>query len=118
MTSISEVCVLPRLDWVRLRAGLAPLHWNANPGDKWDAGYQATAYFLDWIEGRYGDGTLRELNGKLAQRYDEKTIWTDLTGRTIKKLWKIYCAEKGKGVGGGGRTLWDDTVRYLHIHNS
>ncbi|KAI0334356.1 plant basic secretory protein [Cubamyces sp. BRFM 1775] len=77
-------------DWVRLNAGLSPPHWKREAGEKWDAGYQATAYFLDWIEGRYGDGSIRELNeGMKDKEYDEH-IFKDITGRKISKLWKLY----------------------------
>ncbi|KAF5374935.1 hypothetical protein D9758_000561 [Tetrapyrgos nigripes] len=47
-------------DFIRLKASLAPPHWNrstARPSDpskgKWDAGYEKTAYFLDWIDRKY-----------------------------------------------------------------
>jgi hypothetical protein len=81
-------------DYVRLRAGLAPPHWN--PGkreDSWDAGYAVTGYFLDWIERRYGDGTIAELNASMADvEWDEK-LFKRLTGRKIGKLWEIYWDE-------------------------
>ena len=81
---------VPIIDWVRLNAGLSPPHWKREAGEKWDAGYQATAYFLDWIEGRYGDGSIRELNeGMKDKEYDEH-IFKDVTGRKISKLWKLY----------------------------
>ena len=81
---------MPIIDWVRLNAGLSPPHWKREAGEKWDAGYQTTAYFLDWIEGRYGDGSIRELNeGMKDKEYDEH-IFKDVTGRKISKLWKLY----------------------------
>ena len=80
-------------DWVRLQAGLGPPHWKRSPGDKWDAGYEATAYFLDWIEGRYGHGTVQELNESMKDvEYDER-IFKVTTGRRVAKLWKLYCAD-------------------------
>ncbi|THV01455.1 plant basic secretory protein [Dendrothele bispora CBS 962.96] len=45
-------------DFIRLKASLAPPHWNPShrpsqgKGDKWDAGYEKTAFFLDWIDQR------------------------------------------------------------------
>ncbi|RYO91075.1 hypothetical protein DL766_003361 [Monosporascus sp. MC13-8B] len=99
-------------DFVRLRCGLAPPHWRrpGPPGDggdngapappnRWDAGYQHTAYFLDYLEGRFGEGTVRRLNEKLcAERYEEKRFWTELLGRPVKQLWQDY---RDEVLGGG-----------------
>lgn len=85
-------------DWVRLRCGLQPPHWKRDPvaAGKWDAGYQHTAYFLDYLEGRFGEGTVRRINGKLRlQRYVEDTFWTELLGGTVGKLWEDYVKEHG-----------------------
>ncbi|TFK56765.1 plant basic secretory protein, partial [Heliocybe sulcata] len=80
-------------DWVRLHADLAPPHWKREPGDKWDAGYQHTAYFLEWVEERYGAGTIRELNEAMKSKEYTDDIFRDATGRKLKKLWKLYCCE-------------------------
>ncbi|KAI0803195.1 plant basic secretory protein [Irpex lacteus] len=77
-------------DWVRLRAGHAPPHWREGHGGTWDAGYEATGYFLDWLEERYGYGTVRELNEALGQRAYDDEVFKALTGRKISKLWKLY----------------------------
>lgn len=78
------------VDYVRLRAGFIPPHWKPG-GDKWDAGYQSTAYFLGWIEERYGEGTVQELNGYQKDREWDELMFKEATGRKIGKLWKIYC---------------------------
>lgn len=53
-------------DWVRLSAGLGPPHWRRGTvPDRWDQGYERTAYFLDWLEGRFGRGTVRRINEAL-----------------------------------------------------
>lgn len=53
-------------DWVRLSAGLGPPHWRRGAvPDRWDQGYERTAYFLDWLEGRFGMGTVRRINEAL-----------------------------------------------------
>ena len=83
-------------DWVRLRAGLAPPHWIEGRGDKWDAGYESTGYFLDWMEDRYGYGTVAELNGILKDRPWDELMFKELTGRKIKKLWKLYKEHLGQ----------------------
>ncbi|KAA8573918.1 hypothetical protein EYC84_005463 [Monilinia fructicola] len=88
-------------DWVRLNADLSPPHWKKEAGGKWDAGYQHTGYFLEYLERRFGKGTVRRLNEKLRiERYEEKRFWTELCGRPVKQLWKDYSdyleAEKRK----------------------
>jgi hypothetical protein len=75
---------------VRLRAGLAPPHWVEGRGEKWDAGYQHTGFFLDWLEDRYGFGTVAELNGNLRDRPYDDALFKELTGRKVSKLWKLY----------------------------
>ncbi|KAJ6623177.1 hypothetical protein B0H10DRAFT_2011549 [Mycena sp. CBHHK59/15] len=85
-------------DFVRLHESLAPPHWarGAGPDTKWDAGYQTTAYFLDWLETRYGTGTVRELNAALlGVDWDEK-LFKRLTGRPVRKLWRLYASELGE----------------------
>ncbi|KAF6843502.1 plant basic secretory protein [Colletotrichum musicola] len=83
-------------DWVRLNSRLSPPHWKRDASGNWDGGYQHTAYFLDYLEGRFGAGTVRMLNEKLrTQRYKEKEFWTGMLGRPVEQLWKDY-AEKMK----------------------
>lgn len=78
-------------DWVRLRAGLAPPHWKRHAEGDWDAGYERTAYFLEYLESRFGEGTVRRLNEKLrTQRYEEKPFWTEILGRSVQDLWTDY----------------------------
>ena len=60
-------------------------------GEKWDAGYEKTAYFLDWIENRYGEGTIRELNGWMQDKKYHRCVFKELTGRPVRKLWSMYC---------------------------
>lgn len=91
-------------------ANLSPPHWAksfppklkykrdgtpSSKGDHWDSGYERTAFFLRWLEKRYGDGTVRELNERLQDKYKRKRLWRDVTGRPIRKLWKIYCKDVG-----------------------
>ncbi|SJL06358.1 related to pathogenesis-related protein NtPRp27 [Armillaria ostoyae] len=78
-------------DFVRLHSDLAPPHWSPHSvPDKWDSGYQHTAYFLDWLEDRYGKGTVRELNVLMKEREWEENMFRELTGRKLGKLWKFY----------------------------
>ncbi|KAF9245913.1 hypothetical protein BU15DRAFT_40879 [Melanogaster broomeanus] len=78
-------------DFVRLNAGYAPPHWRAVGGNRWDAGYDTTAYFLDWIEKRCGKGTIRKLNAYMKDsKYDEK-IFTPVASDSVDNLWNLYC---------------------------
>lgn len=82
-------------DWVRLNAKLSPPHWKKEASGSWDAGYQHTGYFLEYLEQRFGPGTIRRINEKLRiERYDEKKFWTEICGRPVKQLWGDY----GKAV--------------------
>ncbi|KAF9870058.1 pbsp domain-containing protein [Colletotrichum karsti] len=78
-------------DWVRLNSKLSPPHWKREGSGNWDGGYQHTAYFLDYLEGRFGAGTVRKLNEKLRnRRYHEKEFWTESLGRPVEQLWMDY----------------------------
>jgi hypothetical protein len=79
-------------DWVRLRAGLAARHWKREAEGEWDEGYQHTGYFLEYLERRFGEGTVRKINAKLREgKYEEKVFWKELfEGTTVGELWKDY----------------------------
>ena len=78
-------------DWVRLSCGLAPPHWKRAADGKWDAGYQHTGYFLDYLEGRYGYGTVRKINGRLrTKKYEEGKFWTEIFHEGVHQLWDDY----------------------------
>ncbi|KAI1759285.1 BSP-domain-containing protein [Hypoxylon sp. FL1150] len=84
-------------DWVRLQCHLAPPHWKREDAGGWDAGYQHTAYFLQYLEERFGDGTVRRINNKLGQeKYEEKPFWTELLGRPVEQLFEDYRQMIGK----------------------
>lgn len=87
-------------DFVRLNCNLAPPHWAKSfppkKDDSWDSGYEKTAFFLRWIEGRYGDGSVRELNEMLKDEEYSKGMWKRLTGRKLRKLWDLYCKESAE----------------------
>jgi hypothetical protein len=78
-------------DWVRLCCRLEPPHWRRETKGRWDAGYQHTAYFLVYLEQRFGEGTVRRINERLRrERYEEKEFWTGLLGRPVEQLWGDY----------------------------
>ncbi|KAF4612091.1 hypothetical protein D9613_004105 [Agrocybe pediades] len=88
-------------DFVRLHQGYTPPHWKPTGGGKWDTGYERTAYFLDWIESRYGDGTIKELNEWMKDNQYHRRIFKELTGRPVRKLWKMYCSSLGDPITDG-----------------
>ncbi|KAJ4405229.1 hypothetical protein N0V91_005388 [Didymella pomorum] len=78
-------------DWVRLKAGYAPPHWRRRGDCDWDAGYERTAYFLEWLEKEHGEDVVRRINQALRGcRYDAKKLWHDCCGHSIEKLWDGY----------------------------
>lgn len=84
-------------DWVRLNAKLSPPHWKKEATGKWDAGYQHTGYFLEYLEQRFGEGTVRRINEKLRiTRYEDKKFWTEICGRPVEQLWGDYAEALGK----------------------
>jgi len=80
-------------DWVRLNCDLSPPHWKRETAGEWDRGYQHTAYFLEYLETRFGQGTVRKLNEKLRRHeYQVNPFWTQLLGRPVELLWQDYVA--------------------------
>ncbi|KAK4631289.1 hypothetical protein CLAFUW4_02618 [Fulvia fulva] len=79
-------------DWVRLRAGLAAKHWKQVADGRWDAGYQQTGYFLEWLEHNFGPGTVRSINDCLRNcKYDEEKVFGSCCeGHKVDDLWKDY----------------------------
>jgi hypothetical protein len=84
------------VDFVRLHAGFAPPHWRPRAAEKWDAGYDATAYFLDWIEKRCGEGTIRRLNECMKDSKYEVDIFKHVTGENVTSLYALYCEQLGQ----------------------
>lgn len=85
-------------DYVRLKAGLAPPHWakGKRVGERWDEGYQRTAFFLEWMEreevGVGGKGAVARINRGLAGRreYQEEEFWREVLGMGVGELWRRY----------------------------
>ena len=78
-------------DYVRLKAGLSPPHWKREAGEKWDAGYQKTGYFLEWIENKFGQGSIRKVNQALREEeYIEERFWKSLFDKQVTDLWDEY----------------------------
>lgn len=78
-------------DWVRLKAGYAPLHWKRHSDCDWDAGYERTGYFLEWLEIEHGCDVVRRINEGLRERkYDEHNLWFHCCGSSVNDLWEEY----------------------------
>lgn len=79
-------------DWVRLRAGLAAGHWKQEADGEWNKGYQHTGYFLEYLEQRFGPGTVRSINACLREgKYDEKKMFAQCCeGEKVEDLWEAY----------------------------
>ncbi|KAF2713143.1 BSP-domain-containing protein, partial [Pleomassaria siparia CBS 279.74] len=78
-------------DWVRLKAGYAPPHWRPHGDCDWDAGYERTGYFLEWLEKKHGPDIVRRINeGLRGCKYEEGEFWDKCCGSSIGKLWKGY----------------------------
>jgi len=80
-------------DYVRLHAGLAPPHWRRNGGDRWDAGYDTTGYFLDWVEEQCHAGIVKQLNAAMNNVEYDELIFKTATGFPVEELWTLYCAQ-------------------------
>ena len=84
-------------DWVRLKAGYAPPHWKRHGDCEWDAGYERTGYFLEWLEEKHGKDVVRRINEALRDvEYDEKKLWHGCCGEGVGELWRKY--QKSLGV--------------------
>ncbi|KAK4889681.1 hypothetical protein LTR27_011573 [Elasticomyces elasticus] len=88
-------------DYVRLNAGLAAKHWRQEANGKWDGGYQHTGYFLQYLEQRFGAGTIKRLNQGLREgQYDEKKLFGGCcSGKEVEQLWKDYGEELARRQG-------------------
>lgn len=81
-------------DFVRLKAGYAPSHWvKAGQGDRWDQGYDVTAYFLDYCNS-LKEGFVADLNRRTRTGYSSN-LFVELLGKTVDQLWKDYKAKYG-----------------------
>ena len=96
-------------DFVRLKAGFCPAHWKREAGEKWDAGYQHTGYFLDWIESELGEGSVKKINQALKnETYQEEKFWNYLFGKSVSTLWNDYLKSFGSKGGEDPTTIKHD----------
>lgn len=86
-------------DWCLIQLGYhtAANQQPADGGTAWDAGYDTTAFFLDWIERLAptpSPGFVRALNASLNVATWNKSAITGINarGRTVEQLWTEYKA--------------------------
>ncbi|CAZ80407.1 unnamed protein product [Tuber melanosporum] len=77
-------------DFVRMKARLGPPHWTRR-GDRWDAGYETTAYFLDYLCSRFGNDTVKRVNLSMKHSKYTPELWMTISGGIpVEKLWDDY----------------------------
>lgn len=95
-------------DWVRLKAKLGPPHWRKRGKDlEWDCGYDITAYFLEWLEEKYGGGIVPRMNMLMKDgKYVKGKCWANECGlpESVETLWEEYKKSLGDEEGGVGGT--------------
>jgi len=77
-------------DYFRLRMGLAPPHWNNRPADKWDAGYEKTGFFLNFIDTNVSPNAVKKMNLYLRDHRWSEKIFTTTCGDSAARLHSIY----------------------------
>lgn len=79
-------------DYVRLTAGFASSQWvKPGGGDRWDQGYDVTAYFLQYCDS-VTSGFVAKMNSKLRDGWD-LGFFNDITGKSVDELWSDYKAK-------------------------
>ena len=77
-------------DYVRLKAKLSPAHWSPSPAQKWNQGYDKTAYFLEWIETHTTPNFVERLNLTLKDTAWNENLVKQITGISVDDLWNKY----------------------------
>lgn len=96
-------------DYVRWKSGLGAEHWRKEKPQKdqsWDAGYERTGWFLEWIEDKTkgGKGWVKRVNVRLAKEPWGDWVWKYAGVLDVDSLWKRYIAsfdEKEQEEGSG-----------------
>jgi hypothetical protein len=77
-------------DYVRYRSNFFPIT-NRHLGGKYDASYQTTGFFFDWLETQQ-PGFVHHLNQRLKTDRFSETWFAELTGKDAPTLWSEYQA--------------------------
>lgn len=75
-------------DFVRLKAGYGASHWRKK-FERWDAGYDSTAFFLEYIENSHPE-FVSKLNQSIAKNGWEEKSFSDITGKSLSVWWNEY----------------------------
>ena len=77
-------------DYFRMQMGLQPPHWKWKVPDKWDAGYEKTAYFFDFIE-RQTPNAAKRMNLYLRDHtWSERDVFKYACGERVDRLFSSY----------------------------
>lgn len=76
-------------DFIRLQSRLAPGHWNSLDIQKWDQGYEKTAYFLLFIS-THNATFVQDLNQYLKSNVWDENVISMLTNDTLQNWFKRY----------------------------
>lgn len=84
-------------DYFRLKLGLAPPHWNQripegnSSQEKWDAGYEKTGFFFNFIERNVTPNAVKRMNLYLRDhRWSEEEVFSATCGDSAKRLYGVY----------------------------
>ncbi|OWM63658.1 uncharacterized protein LOC116197262 [Punica granatum] len=76
-------------DYMRLKAGWPSVNWgNRGSGNRWDEGYDITAYFLEYCNA-IKEGFVPELNGMMKDDYSDD-FFVSILGKSVDELWLEY----------------------------
>lgn len=77
-------------DFYRMRIGLGAQHWKPTIADKWDAGYEKTAYFLNWVDSQF-PGAINQINLHFKNnKWFDEDPFERYTGQTVNTLYQRY----------------------------
>lgn len=86
-------------DYVRMKSKLGAAHWNPWPankktrGERWDSGYEKTAWFLQWVEEHIGGvGCVGRLNETMRkEKWEDGKVWKAVMGGvSVDECWELY----------------------------
>lgn len=82
-------------DYVRLKSGLGAAHWHKSKpqtNQTWDAGYERTGWFLEWVEdhAKDGKGWVKRVNTRLGKEKWGDWVWKEAGAEGVEELWKGY----------------------------
>lgn len=88
-------------DYVRYKYGVdnAAAGWalpDYSKKSSYTDSYRTTARFLVWLQRHYRDDIVRKLDDIMRSGNYARTVWTDLTGKSLDHLWSEYAINSEK----------------------